>query len=99
MKITISEGASRTVPTVGPIANEEISEVIPTYNGADNSNSNEKYEDILAENQVLMAGADTYDEIDGIGKLYLNGAFTGNTLYKHPFSVGLYGGNKSDFTY
>ena len=96
MKITISEGASRTAPTVGPIANEEISEVIPTYNGADNSNSNEKYEDILAENELLMTGADTYDEIDGNGKLYLNGTFTGNTLYKHPFSVGLYGGNIAD---
>ena len=96
MKITISEGASRTAPTVGPIANEEISEVIPTYNGADNSNSNEKYEDILAENELLMTGAYTYNEIDVIGKLYLNGSFTGNTLYKHPFSVGLYGGNIAD---
>ena len=34
--------------------------------------------------------------MDSTGKLYLNGTYTGNNLYKHSASVGLYGGDVAD---
>ena len=95
MKASISQGGTRNVPTVGQIINEGISEIIPTY-GISNSNSDEKYEEILEENKKLVTGDDTYDEIDESGQLYLKGSSTGGVLYKHPFSVGLYGGDIAD---
>ena len=95
MKVTISAGSERNVPTVGSVFNEEISEFIPVY-GTSNTNSDQKYEEILEENKMLVTGENTYDEIDENGNLYLEGNSTGRTLYKHPFSVGLYGGNVSD---
>ena len=49
---------------------------------------------ILSENASLCASASTYDGTDG--NLYLNGAATGNKLYKHSASVGLYEGDVSD---
>lgn len=39
---------------------------------------------------------DTYDCMDASGNLYLNGTATGNKLYKHTASVGLYLGDVSD---
>ena len=95
MKVSISEGATRNVASLGNTLNNEIAEIIPTY-GTSNLNSDEKYQEILEENQKLAAGDDTYDEIDEDGKLYLKGSSTGGVLYKHPFSVGLYGGDISD---
>ena len=95
MKVSISEGAPRNIATLGDIINQEIAEIIPTY-GTSNANSDEKYEEILEENKKLVAGEDTYDEIDEDGKLYLKGSSTGGVLYKHPFSVGLYGGDIAD---
>ena len=90
------ESEERSVPTVGEAINEEITRsVVPVY-GVNNAASTEKYEAIAEENKKLMTGTDTYDELDADGKLYLNGAETGNVLYKHPFSVGLYGGDISD---
>lgn len=44
----------------------------------------------------MVAGGDTYDEINEDGQLYLKGSPTGNSLYKHPFSAGLYGGDIAD---
>ena len=95
MEIKISQGVTRSIPTVGQTINEDISEIIPTY-GTSNTNSDEKYEEILEENKKLVAGGYTYNEIIEDGKLYLNGSFTGGVLYKHPFSVGLYGGDIAD---
>lgn len=51
---------------------------------------------ILSENASLCASASTYDGMDADGNLYLNGAATGNKLYKHSASVGLYEGDVSD---
>ena len=73
---------------------EEVNEQI-SY-GGDNTALDEKYEEILAENNKLVASSSTYDEIGSDGKLYLNGEYIGRDLYKHVFSVGLYGGNVSD---
>ena len=61
-----------------------------------NSDIDDKYEEILAENNKLIASSSTYDEIGSDKKLYLNGEDTGNSLFKHIFSVGLYGGDISD---
>ena len=96
MQVKILEGKARIVPTVGQIINEDITQdIIPIYNST-NYKSEEKYEEIFAENKMLITGTNTYDEINGTGQLFLNGAFTGGTLYKHPFSVGLYGGDIAD---
>jgi len=81
----------RNIPTEFgyEVVNEKIS-----Y-GGDNSAINDKYDDILAENNKLIASSSTYDEIGSDGKLYLNGKDTGRKLYKHIFSDGLYGSNVS----
>ena len=64
--------------------------------GGDNSAINSMYSEILAENNKLIASAETYDEIGSDGKLYLNGEYIGRDLFKHVFSDGLYGGNIAD---
>ena len=66
-----------------------------SYKGS-NNDINDKYVQILAENNELIASSTTYDEIRSDKKLYLNGQDTGKSLFKHIFSVGLYGGNISD---
>ena len=86
------EYVDRNIPT--EIKYEEVNEQI-SY-GGDNTALNEKYEEILAENNKLVASSSTYDEIGSDGKLYLNGEYIGRDLYKHVFSVGLYGGGVSD---
>ena len=63
--------------------------------GGDNSAIDSKYQEILAENNKLIASSSTYDEIGSDGKLYLNGEYIGRNLYKHVFSDGLYGENPS----
>ena len=82
---------SRTIPRVGY---EEVNEQISF--GGDNTALDSKYEAILAENNKLIPSSTTYDEIGSDGKLYLNGAYIGRNLYKHVFSIGLYGGNVAD---
>ena len=64
--------------------------------GGDNSAINDKYDEILAENNKLIASDSTYDEIRSDGKLYLKNQDTGRKLYKHIFSDGLYGSNVSN---
>ena len=86
------EYVDRNIPT--EIKYEEVNEQI-SY-GGDNTALDEKYEEILAENNKLVASSTTYDEIGSDGKLYLNGEYIGRDLYKHIFSVGLYGGGVSD---
>ena len=78
---------------------EKYEEILAENNisyGGDNTALDEKYEEILAENNKLIASSTTYDEIGSDGKLYLNGEYIGRDLYKHIFSVGLYGGGVSD---
>ena len=82
---------SRTIPRVGY---EEVNERISF--GGDNTALDSKYEAILAENNKLIPSSTTYDEIGSDGKLYLNGEYKGRNLYKHVFSIGLYGGNVAD---
>ena len=84
---------TRTAPIMGSLQNEEV--IIPQF-GGDAKETLEQYNQVLEENKQLVSGATTYDEIDEQGKLYLNGADTGNVLYRHPFSKGLYSGNISD---
>ena len=95
VEFEISVGQTRNVPTQTEIENEELINYIPSYNG-DNSQSNQKYDEILEENKKLVASATTYDEIDENGNLFLNGESTGKKLYKHKFSENLYGGNIAD---
>ena len=97
IKYTISSEETRTsVPTTGETLNEDITEdIIPKYNSA-NSDSDENYDAIKEENEKLMASANTYDEIDENGNLFLDGVDIGRDLYKHPYSIGLYGGDISD---
>ena len=82
---------SRTIPRVGY---EEVNERISF--GGDNTALDSKYEATLAENNKLIPSSTTYDEIGSDGKLYLNGEYKGRNLYKHVFSIGLYGGNVAD---
>jgi len=82
----------RNVPT--EVKYEEVNEQI-SY-GGDNTALDDIYDDILAENNKLIASDSTYDEIGSDGKLYLSGEYIGRDLYKHVFSLGLYGGNVSD---
>ncbi|HBJ18235.1 MAG TPA: hypothetical protein DDY70_00580, partial [Clostridiales bacterium] len=51
---------------------------------------------ILSENTSLCASATTYDSMDADGNLYLDGVATGNTLYKHTASLGMYEGDVAD---
>ena len=80
---------NRNIPTE---AKYESVNVQISY-GGDNSAIDSKYDDILAENNKLIPSSTTYDEIRSDGKLYLNGAYINRNLYKHVFSIGLYGGN------
>ena len=82
----------RNVPT--EVKYEEVNEQI-SY-GGDNTALDDIYDDILAENNKLIASDSTYDEIGSDGKLYLSGEYIERDLYKHVFSLGLYGGNVSD---
>ena len=88
----ISETYDRNVPS--GTRYEEVNEIISF--GGDNTALNSKFEAILAENNKLIPSSTTYDEIGSDGKLYLNGEYIRRDLYKHVFSVGLYGGNVSD---
>lgn len=53
-------------------------------------------EAIIAENESLVAGASTYDSMDGEGNLYLNGSSTGRKLFRHTAAAGMYEGDLSD---
>ena len=80
-------------PTITDFSCEDVNLKI-SY-GGDNSAIDSKYQEILAENNKLIASSSTYDEIGSDGKLYLNGNYINRNLYKHVFSDGLYGQNPS----
>ena len=67
----------------------------PSY-GITLSLSTEERQAVIAENNRLNASASTYTSMDANGNLYLNGRATGEKLYKHSASVGLYEGDVSD---
>ena len=83
-----------TVSRVAPNVSNGGLAFYPTYgtNLTDMSLNTE----IEAENISLIASNNTYNSMDKDGNLYLDGTPTGNKLYKHSASVGLYGGNVSD---
>ena len=93
LQSTMNEGITRTVQSMGEVQNEGV--ILPLY-GGDAKESTEEYNKVIEENKKLNTGENTYDEIDENGKLYLKGVDTGNVLYRHPFSNGLYGGNIRD---
>lgn len=67
----------------------------PVY-GVTLSTTAEEKAAILAENNALVASADTYDSMDADGNLYLAGEPVGRKLYKHTAAAGMYEGDVSD---
>lgn len=68
----------------------------PRYGVTLENSSVEEREAIIAENNLLVAGADTYDSMDMYGNLFLNGSPTGRKLCKHTAAYGMYEGNLAD---
>ena len=67
----------------------------PVY-GQTLSATQEEKQKIFDENVSLNASASTYDSMDAEGNLYLGGSPTGQTLYKHTASLGMYEGDVND---
>ncbi|MBQ9448913.1 MAG: M60 family metallopeptidase [Acholeplasmatales bacterium] len=83
-----------TVPRQTPtVSNGGLSSYPSYYVNFTDTSMNQALTD---ENDTLIASSSTYDSMDSTGKLYLNGTYTGNNLYKHSASVGLYGGDVAD---
>ena len=87
-----STEVERKLPT-GGFRYESCNEKI--LYGGNNNAINDKYDEILAENNKLIPSSTNYDEIDENGKLLLNGVDTERKLYKHIFSDGLYDGSST----
>ena len=68
----------------------------PAYGTTLSDTTDEEKQAILNENAALCASTSTYDAMDKDGNLYLGGVATGNKLYKHTASDGLYEGSLSD---
>ena len=83
---------SRTPPAISDGGLERY----PAYGTVLPDASEGEKEAIIAENLTLIAGTSTYDSMDAEGNLYLNGAPTGQKLYKHTASAGMYEGDVSD---
>ena len=49
---------------------------------------------VYDENLSIMASDTTYNSMDKDGNLYLNGTATGNKLFKHSASIGLFGNSE-----
>ena len=77
------EYVERNIPT--EIKYEEVNKEI-SY-GGDNTALDTIYEDILTENNKLVASISTYDEIGVDGKLYLNGEYIIEEIYINIFSA------------
>ena len=88
----IITNVERNIPTT--YGYEEVN--IEIKYGGDNKAIDDKYDEILAENNKLIPSSTTYDEIGSDGKLYLKKNFQNRKLYKHIFSKGLYGGDVSN---
>lgn len=68
----------------------------PVYGQVLSGADEQEKQAILQEDATLRASESTYDSMDAEGNLYLNGSPTGQRLYKHTASVGMYYGNPSD---
>lgn len=78
-----------------PVVSDGGLERYPEYNKTFDGDIEEKTA-IYNENKELISSNNTYDKMDELGNLYLNGKETGKKLYKHSASIGLYGGDVSD---
>ena len=81
----------RSLPEV---SNEGLSRY-PVYGTALGTTTEERNQ-IIKENNDLLASDSTYDSMDENGNLYLNGEPTGRKLYKHTAAVGMYYGDVDD---
>lgn len=68
----------------------------PEYGVTLSGTTAEEKQAILAENSKICASSETYDGMDADGNLYLNGEATGEKLYKHTASFGMYEGDLRD---
>ena len=84
-----------TVPRRIPEVSNGGLEKYPVY-GKTLSATQEEKQAIIDENNGLCASSSTYDSMDAEGNLYLAGEPTGNVLYKHSASAGMYEGDVSD---
>ena len=84
----------RTIPAT--TSNEGLNSRYPTYGTSLSNITDEEKDNILAENSKILASDSTYNSMDSVGNLYLNGSAIGKKLYKHTASVGMYYGNVSD---
>ena len=62
----------------------------PVYATTLTNMTTEEKQALLDEDASLRASSSTYDSMDSEGNLYLNGQATGEKLYKHTASVGMY---------
>lgn len=79
-----------------PLVKNEGLERYPTYGTTLANATTEEKLAIIAENNALLASSTTYDSMDELGNLYLNGKPTGKQLYKHMASENMYFGNVDD---
>ena len=89
-----SEHANRIVQKT--ISNEGINSRYPTYGTSLSSITDEEKDNLISESNLIRASSTTFDSMDSEGNLYLNGVKTGNKLYKHTASIGMYYGDVSD---
>lgn len=90
--MTILGKTSRSKPVV---SNEGLSRY-PVYGTNLTNTTEEERQGIIDESNYLLASSSTYDSMDAEGNLYLNGSPTGQKLYKHTASVGMYYGDVDD---
>ncbi|MDE6473566.1 MAG: M60 family metallopeptidase [Clostridia bacterium] len=93
----------RKIPT--EMKNGGLAQGYPTYGSTQNLTTEQKNA-VIAESWQLCSintriGSNgypkgTYDSMDANGNLYLDGVATGQKLYKHTASVGMYMGDVSD---
>ena len=90
-----AEYLGTTKRSLPELSNEGLARY-PVYGQTLSGATKEEKQAITSENQLLNASSSSYDSMDEQGNLYLNGVATGQHLYKHTASVGMYEGNVSD---
>lgn len=86
-----------TVERTKPIVSDGGLDLYPTYGtNIKNTATTQQMQNIINENNSLLASSSTYDSMDEYGNLYLNGSRTGKVLYKHSASTNMYYGDVSD---
>lgn len=80
--------------TLSEVSNEGLSRY-PVYGTALGTTTEERNQ-IIKENDYLLASTSTYDSMDENGNLYLSGKPTGRKLYKHTAATSMYYGDVDD---